>query len=185
MMTQPEPISSVEKRSMAGEGFDVGTITVVIRYGSISLRFGYTRRTTIGERLAVFPWFRLIRVGIGLIGASRVDMFSPTRVSLRVWPNDLDVNFHVNNGRYLALADIGRLHWFVRNRRVIGMVAVRGVFKGPDGPMDPGVLFAGLAQSATSPELPEWTTRFQQSSELLSESLREEERAQGLRSRSE
>jgi acyl-CoA thioesterase FadM len=201
---------------------------------------GYTGRTTIGERLAVFPWLRLIRVGIGLIGASRVDMFTPTRVSLRVWPNDLDVNFHVNNGRYLALADIGRLHWFVRtgalgvarrqqafpvvgdaiakfrrdlrlfqtfeihtrligwdskwgfiehrfvrNRRVIGMVAVRGVFKGPDGPMDPGVLFAGLAQSATSPELPEWTTHFQLSSELLSESLREEERAQGLRGRNE
>jgi len=188
----------------------------------------------------VFPWFRLIRVGIGLIGASRVDMFTTTRVSLRVWPNDLDMNFHVNNGRYLALADIGRIHWFmrtgalgvarrqqafpvigdaiakfrrdlrlfqtfeihtrligwdskwgfiehrfVRNRRVVGMVVVRGVFKGPDGPINPGALLEGLAHSATSPELPEWTTHFQQSSELLSESLREEERAQGLRGRDE
>jgi len=26
----------------------------------------------------------------------------------------LDFNVHVNNGRYLALADIGRIHWFLR-----------------------------------------------------------------------
>jgi acyl-CoA thioesterase FadM len=190
----------------------------------------------LAKGIAVFPWLRLICVGIGLVGAPRVDIFATTRVSLRVWPNDLDVNFHVNNGRYLALADIGRLHWFVltgtlgaarrqqafpvvgdaiakfrralkvfqsfeihtrfigwnskwafiehrfvRNRRVIGMVVIRGVFTGPDGPIDPGALLAEIAHLAPSPELPEWTTHFQQSSELLSEALREEERAQGLR----
>ena len=184
----------------------------------------------------MFPWLRLIRVGVGLIGAPRVDMFATTRVALRVWPNDLDMNLHVNNGRYLALADIGRLHWFalsgalgvarrqrafpvvgdalakfrrdlkvfqsfevhtrligwdskwgyiehrfVRRGRVVGMVVIRGLFKEPRGPIDPGVLLAGLAHSAPSPPLPEWTTRFQQSSELLSEVLREEERSQGLR----
>jgi acyl-CoA thioesterase FadM len=187
----------------------------------------------------VFPWLRLIRVAFGLIGAPRVDLLSTTRVSLRVWPNDLDINLHVNNGRYLALADIGRLHWFVRtgalgvarqqqafpvvgdaiakfrrdlkvfqrfeihtrllgwdekwgfiehrfvrNRRVIGVVAIRGVFKGPGGPLDPGILLTGLAHAAPSPKLPEWTHSFQQSSELLSEALREEERSQGLRAKS-
>jgi acyl-CoA thioesterase FadM len=190
--------------------------------------------------LAVFPWVRLIRVGFGLIGASRVDIFATTRVALRVWPNDLDLNLHVNNGRYLALADIGRLQWFmlsgalavarrhqafpvvgdaiakfrrdlklfqcfeihtrligwdskwgfiehrfVRDRRVLGMVAVRGAFKGPDGLIDPGVLLAGLAHSARSPPLPEWTVRFHQSAELLSDTLREEERSQGLRGQHE
>jgi acyl-CoA thioesterase FadM len=184
----------------------------------------------------LFPWLRLIRVAFGLMGAPRVDLLSTTRVNLRVWPNDLDINFHVNNGRYLAFADIGRLQWFVRtgalgiarkqkafpvvgdavakfrrdlkvfqsfeiytrllgwdekwgfiehrfvrNDRVIGVVAIRGVFKGPDGPIDPGVLLAGLAHAIPSPPLPEWTTRFQQSGELLSETLREEERARGLR----
>ncbi|MGC2031571.1 MAG: thioesterase family protein [Steroidobacteraceae bacterium] len=184
----------------------------------------------------MFPWVRLIRVGFGLIGAPKVDIFATTRVALRVWPNDLDLNLHVNNGRYLALADIGRLQWFmlsgalavarrhqafpvvgdaiakfrrdlklfqrfevhtrligwdskwgfiehrfVRGRRVLGMVVVRGLFKGPDGPMDPGVLFAGLAHSAPSPPLPEWTARFQQSAEQLSDALRAEERSQGLR----
>jgi acyl-CoA thioesterase FadM len=180
----------------------------------------------------VFPWLRLIRMALGLIAAPRVDLMDTTTVSLRVWPNDLDLNLHVNNGRYLALADIGRIHWFmrtgalaiarrqkafpvvgdavakfrrdlkaferftihtrligwndkwgflehrfVRNDRVIGVVAIRGVFKGPAGPVDPGVLLQGLAHSSPSPELPEWTKCFQESSELLSESLRAEERS--------
>ncbi|MGC1520857.1 MAG: thioesterase family protein [Steroidobacteraceae bacterium] len=184
----------------------------------------------------MFPWLRLIRVALGLVGAPRVDLLSTTRVNLRVWPNDLDVNLHVNNGRYLALADIGRLQWFVqtgalgvarkrqafpvvgdaiakfrrdlkvfqrfeihtrllgwnekwgfiehrfvRNHRVIGVVAIRGVFKGPEGPLDPGMLLTELAHAASSPRLPEWANCFQQSSELLSETLREAERSQGLR----
>jgi acyl-CoA thioesterase FadM len=182
----------------------------------------------------VFPWLRLIRAACGLIAAPRVDLLATTRVSLRVWPNDLDLNLHVNNGRYLALADIGRLDWFmrtgalgvarrhrafpvvgdaiakfrrdmkvfqsfeihtrlmgwdgrwgflehrfVRNGRVIGVVAIRGVFKGPSGPVDPGVLLQSLAHSAPSPPLPDWATLFQQSSELMSESLRREERVRG------
>jgi hypothetical protein len=72
-------------------------------------------------------------------------------------------------------------HRFVRSGRVIGMVAIRGVFKGPDGPVDLVVLLAGLPDSAPSPKLPEWANRFHQSGELLSELLREEERSQGLR----
>jgi acyl-CoA thioesterase FadM len=35
-------------------------------------------------------------------------------IALRVLPNDLDVNFHVNNGRYLTLMDLGRLDLFIR-----------------------------------------------------------------------
>jgi acyl-CoA thioesterase FadM len=183
----------------------------------------------------VFPWLRLIRVGSGLIGKSKVDLLATTRVCLRVWPNDLDLNLHVNNGRYLALADIGRIHWFVRTGilsvarqnkaipvigdaiakfrhdlkifetfeirtrligwdrkwgfiehrflrmdRVIGVVAIRGVFKGPHGPVDPEVLLAGLAYGAPSPALPEWANRFHQGSELLSELLRDEERLKSL-----
>mgnify|MGYP003335422101 CR=1 FL=1 len=27
---------------------------------------------------------------------------------MRIWPNDLDTNAHVNNGRYLTLMDLGR-----------------------------------------------------------------------------
>jgi acyl-CoA thioesterase FadM len=182
----------------------------------------------------MFPWLRLLRVGSSLIGKTRVDLLATTRVYLRVWPNDLDYNIHVNNGRYLAFADIGRIHWFVRTGvlgvarqhkafpvigdaiakfrhdlkvfqtfeiqtrligwdrkwgfmehrfvrmdRVVGVVAIRGVFKGPGGPVDPEVLLAGLAHSAPSPELPEWANHFHQVGELLSELLRDEERSKG------
>jgi acyl-CoA thioesterase FadM len=179
---------------------------------------------------------RLARVGFGLISDSKVDLLATTRVGFRVWPNDLDYNGHVNNGRYLALADIGRIHWFVRtgvlsvarrhkafpiigdaiakfrqdlkmyqnfeihtrllgwdhkwgflehrfvrNDRVIGVVAIRGVFKGPAGALDPGVLLAGVTHSAPAPELPQWTNHFHQGAELMSDLLREEERLRGVR----
>ena len=62
----------------------------------------------------MFPWLRLFGVGLSLIGKSKVDLLATTRVRLRVWPNDLDYNLHVNNGRYLAFGDIGGAHWIVR-----------------------------------------------------------------------
>lgn len=31
-------------------------------------------------------------------------------VQMRVWPNDIDFNFHLNNSRYLACMDYGRIH---------------------------------------------------------------------------
>jgi acyl-CoA thioesterase FadM len=33
---------------------------------------------------------------------------------LRVWPNDLDINGHMNNGRYLTLIDLMIVEYFVR-----------------------------------------------------------------------
>lgn len=41
-----------------------------------------------------------------------------TELQLRTYPNDLDFNMHVNNGRYLTLMDLGRLH----------MLAAHGLF---------------------------------------------------------
>jgi acyl-CoA thioesterase FadM len=41
-------------------------------------------------------------------------LFETTRIRLRVWPDDIDGNMHVNNGRYLTLADLGSVTWFVR-----------------------------------------------------------------------
>jgi acyl-CoA thioesterase FadM len=183
----------------------------------------------------MYPWLRLTRVGFGLIAESKVDLLATTRVRLRVWPNDLDFNVHVNNGRYLAFADIGRFHWFVRtgmlgvarrhkawpvigdaiakfrkelklfqrfeihtrlfgwdhkwafiehrfvrDDRVIGLVAIRGVLRGPAGPVDPRILLDAVAHTGRSPELPEWVDRFQQGGELLSELLRDEERMRGV-----
>ncbi len=36
------------------------------------------------------------------------------KTSFRVLPHDLDLNLHLNNGRYLQLADLGRLSWLLR-----------------------------------------------------------------------
>jgi acyl-CoA thioesterase FadM len=184
----------------------------------------------------VFPWFRLFGAGISLIGQSKVDLLTTTTVRMRVWPNDLDINRHVNNGRYLALADIGRIDWFLRTGalivarrhqafpvigdaiakfrrdlrlfqafelqtrlvgwdqkwafmehrflragRVLGIVAIRGVFKGPNGPLEPKQIAADLSRSPVSPDLPSWVSRFDEAADLISESLRDEERAAGIR----
>ena len=39
---------------------------------------------------------------------------SVSRLSLRVLPNDLDINFHMNNGRYLTVCDLNRVDLFIR-----------------------------------------------------------------------
>lgn len=36
-------------------------------------------------------------------------------VHTRVYPNDLDLNLHMNNGRYLTICDLGRIDLFVRS----------------------------------------------------------------------
>ncbi len=37
------------------------------------------------------------------------------QLNLTVLPNDLDISFHVNNGRYLTLCDLSRFDLFVRS----------------------------------------------------------------------
>lgn len=37
-----------------------------------------------------------------------------SRVAFRVWPHDLDLNLHLNNGRYLTLMDLGRIDFVLR-----------------------------------------------------------------------
>jgi acyl-CoA thioesterase FadM len=64
-------------------------------------------------------WFRILQVlwhlaWCRVTGKPSIDLFEVSRLTLRVWPNDLDTNLHVNNGRYLTIADLGRLDWFVR-----------------------------------------------------------------------
>jgi acyl-CoA thioesterase FadM len=58
-------------------------------------------------------WFRLIY--LLLFGSrGRIGVLDTARLRMRVWPGDLDLNFHANNGRYLTMADLGRLDWFRR-----------------------------------------------------------------------
>lgn len=54
-------------------------------------------------------WILLKRARVG-----RTHPLQKLRVRSRALPNDLDFNLHVNNGRYLTFADLGRVDWFVR-----------------------------------------------------------------------
>jgi acyl-CoA thioesterase FadM len=55
-------------------------------------------------------YLRLLRV-LGLLPwVTRQALLEPARLSFRVWPNDCDINFHLNNGRYLTFMDLGRVH---------------------------------------------------------------------------
>ncbi len=40
----------------------------------------------------------------------RRGLLEPSRAAFRVLPNDCDLNFHMNNGRYLSFMDLGRVH---------------------------------------------------------------------------
>ena len=42
-------------------------------------------------------------------------LLEESRLRLRVWPNDLDLNIHMNNGRYLTLMDLGRMDLMFRS----------------------------------------------------------------------
>lgn len=41
---------------------------------------------------------------------------SPTQRTMRVLLNDLDINGHMNNGRYPTLMDLGRLHLMIKKK---------------------------------------------------------------------
>jgi acyl-CoA thioesterase FadM len=61
-------------------------------------------------------WFRLF--WLLLTARKRGHINLPRQASLlgfRVWPHDLDLSLHMNNGRYLTLMDLGRLDVMVRS----------------------------------------------------------------------
>jgi len=61
-------------------------------------------------------YFRLIMVVLKALRRATIypDNLKNT-VQVRMYPNDLDVNMHVNNGRYLTLCDLTRVDFFVRS----------------------------------------------------------------------
>lgn len=46
----------------------------------------------------------------------RMGALDQARVSMRIWPNDLDLNMHANSGRYVSFMDIGRIDLLARMR---------------------------------------------------------------------
>ena len=58
--------------------------------------------------------FRLLKVLICTLWRPPLELLDESIVAFRVWPTDLDVNLHMNNGRYLTLMDLGRLDLIFR-----------------------------------------------------------------------
>lgn len=46
----------------------------------------------------------------------KIEPLGQSAIRMRVWPNDLDLNMHVNSGRYLTFMDIGRVELLARMR---------------------------------------------------------------------
>ncbi len=58
--------------------------------------------------------FRLIRICIAALLRPKLGLLDTSQVRLRVWPNDLDFNLHMNNGRYFTVMDLGRIDLMIR-----------------------------------------------------------------------
>ncbi len=53
-------------------------------------------------------FFRMLLTVLRSRRRSRIDALDASVMSLQVMPNDLDINGHMNNGRYLTIMDLGR-----------------------------------------------------------------------------
>ena len=58
-----------------------------------------------------------------LTGVPHRELLAPSRVAFRVMPNDCDINFHMNNGRYLTFMDLGRVHLMRQVRLIKTIIA--------------------------------------------------------------
>lgn len=68
-------------------------------------------------------WIRAIRVVIASLFRKKLDPLGVSKVGFVVSPLDIDVNLHMNNGRYLTIMDLGRIDLMVRNG--LGRVCIK------------------------------------------------------------
>jgi acyl-CoA thioesterase FadM len=54
------------------------------------------------------PFGRFARVCYKSSKRKPIHFLDSSKISLRVWPNDIDINLHMNNSRYMAVLDLGR-----------------------------------------------------------------------------
>lgn len=60
-------------------------------------------------------WIRTIRIFLAVLFRPALDLFGQSTLRFRVMPDDLDINVHMNNARYLALMDLGRYDLILRS----------------------------------------------------------------------
>lgn len=66
---------------------------------------------------------RLATTWLRTLGAGRMHPLGESRLPMRVWPVDVDIYLHLNNGRYLTLMDFGRFHHALRTGMMQTMMA--------------------------------------------------------------
>jgi acyl-CoA thioesterase FadM len=59
-------------------------------------------------------YLRLIWTWLRARSKPAITMGDTIEMRLRVWPNDLDVNGHMNNGRYMTITDLAIIEYFIR-----------------------------------------------------------------------
>jgi acyl-CoA thioesterase FadM len=69
--------------------------------------------------------FRLFIIFIESFFRKRLHPLAESVLHLRVLPTDLDLNLHMNNGRYLSLMDLGRLDLLIRTDLAKALVGQR------------------------------------------------------------
>jgi acyl-CoA thioesterase FadM len=69
----------------------------------------------------MYPLFRLLKISAAGFAGKRLGPLDTSRIRFLVWPNDIDTNFHLNNGRYLTLMDLGRWDLALRTG-LVGLV---------------------------------------------------------------
>jgi acyl-CoA thioesterase FadM len=62
----------------------------------------------------VLLFFRVALIVLKGLFGRRVDVLHESVLRMRVWPTDMDLNFHLNDGRYLSLAGLGRIDLLAR-----------------------------------------------------------------------
>jgi len=60
-------------------------------------------------------WFRFFWVVISGFFRKPLQASDVSVLHQRVWPDELDINVHMNNAKYLAVMDLGRTDWIVRS----------------------------------------------------------------------
>ena len=55
----------------------------------------------------------------------RLGVLDEDRMRMHVWPNDIDLNLHLNNARYLSIMDYARTHMLARTRLLERIISSR------------------------------------------------------------
>jgi acyl-CoA thioesterase FadM len=63
----------------------------------------------------MYVWARLARMAATTGGRGPFRFGDESRLSFRCLPSDIDRNIHLNNARYMMLADVGRIDIFLRS----------------------------------------------------------------------